>query len=62
MNNPGKVKCWLRGGVGKRSAPGSGRMGGTLPSQHDRTISYVGEETKKLKNNKKKQKFIAGRF
>jgi len=28
-------------------------MGGTLPSQPDRTISFVDEETKKLKINKK---------
>jgi hypothetical protein len=28
-------------------------MGGILPSQHDRTISYVDEETKKMKNNKR---------
>jgi hypothetical protein len=28
-------------------------MGGTLPSQHGRTIYFVDEETKKLKINKK---------
>jgi hypothetical protein len=28
-------------------------MGGTLPSQHDRIMSFVGEETKKLKINKR---------
>ena len=43
----------IAGGIGRRSAPGSGSMGGILPSQHDRTISYVGEETKKLKINKR---------
>jgi len=30
-------------------------MGGTLPSQHDRTISFVDEETKKLKIYKRKR-------
>jgi hypothetical protein len=28
-------------------------MGGTLPSQHGRIISFVDEETKKLKSNKR---------
>jgi hypothetical protein len=55
MNYLGEGKCWLIiAGDWRHSAPGSGSMGGTLPSQHDRTISYVGEETKKLKINKRK--------
>ena len=55
MNNPGIGKCWLMiAGDWRHSAPGSGSMGGTLPSQPDRTISLVGEGKKKLKINKRK--------